>query len=100
MFQAEPRYVIETYHQGDMPLKYEGMRIESGSINISAFKRSEDNDGYILRAYESAGKSCNAKICLNLLDCELTAQFGKHEIKSFFISDVNHEIREVNLIEL
>ena len=48
--------IKETYHKGNMPLKFEGIRVSAENIIASVFKRSEDGNGYVIRCYETAGK--------------------------------------------
>jgi alpha-mannosidase len=78
--------VMENHHKGVLPLTYEGIAVDKENIVVSAFKRSEDGKGYVLRAYEVAGKQTDT-----LLDCKtkgkLQTRFAPYEVKTFFIGE-------------
>ncbi|WP_282942826.1 alpha-mannosidase [Paenibacillus sp. RC67] len=93
--------VIETYHEGALPQRYEGISITSDQVLVSAFKKAEAADGYILRCYETSGQAASAMIEIPMLGRTWTAAFGKCEIKTFFVPlDSKQEITETNLLEL
>lgn len=89
--------VMENHHQGVLPLTYEGIAVDKENIIVSAFKRSEDGKGYILRAYEVDGKQTVAT-----LDCKskgiIQTTFVPYEIKTFFI-DGENQAKEVLFTE-
>ena len=78
--------VMENHHKGVLPLTYEGIAVDKENIVVSAFKRSEDGKGYVLRAYEVAGKQTDT-----LLDCKskgkMRTSFAPYEVKTFFIGE-------------
>ncbi|MFE5320839.1 alpha-mannosidase [Paenibacillus sp. NPDC056579] len=93
--------VIETYHEGALPQRYEGIRVTSKRVIVSAFKKAEAGEGFILRCYETSGQEATTTIELPLLGRKWTASFGKCEIKTFFLPlDPEQEIVETNLLEL
>ena len=99
VMQTEPLCVVETYHKGSLPLCYEGVKI-GGNVIATAFKRAYDNDGYVLRLYEPAGKpSANVLINIPMLNVSFTENFGAFEFRSFHISDKDGIITEVDLLE-
>ncbi|HHV97375.1 MAG TPA: alpha-mannosidase [Clostridiaceae bacterium] len=93
--------IKETYHKGNMPLKFEGIRVSAENIIASVFKRSEDGNGYVIRCYETAGKLTEAEIEVQFLNRRWKASFGGCEIKTFYIpKNQNEEVIEVNLLEM
>jgi alpha-mannosidase len=84
--------VMENHHKGVLPLTYEGIAVDKENIVVSAFKRSEDGKGYVLRAYEVAGKQTDT-----LLDCKtkgkLQTSFAPYEVKTFFIGETGRGTR-------
>ena len=97
---TEPIQIAETYHRGELPSIYTGIKIDSDNIICTVFKRSEEDDGFVVRCYETVGRDTSATIDLPILNKKWSARFGKCEIKTFFISDnVGAEVVEVNLIE-
>ena len=93
-------HVLETYHEGVLPQTLEGIRLSAGNIIAAALKRAEDEDGYILRCYETEGRAVSTDIELPMLGRRWTAQFGGCEIKTFYLPDDEGDVREVNLIEM
>ena len=90
----------ETYHEGSMPQRWEGIRITSRHVAATAFKAAEDGDGWILRCYETAGRQTEASIQVPMLDREWNVVFGACEIKTFHLpSDSALPVKEVNFVE-
>jgi alpha-mannosidase len=85
--------LIETFHPGPLPQRASYAE-DAGSVVMTVLKQAEDGDGYVVRAYESAGRA--ARVMLRVLDREIQAAFGPHEIKTFHLRD---DVREVNLLE-
>jgi alpha-mannosidase len=93
--------VIETYHKGTMPLKFEAISISADNVIATVFKRAEDEDGYILRCYETEGMETTTQLELPLLNRNWKADFGKCEIKTFWIPDSKDLcVQEKNLLEV
>lgn len=92
--------VHETYHEGPLPQCFSGIRIDNPNIIADVFKKAEDEDGYILRCYESSGADCETEIEIPFLERKWLAAFGKCEIKTFFIPrDAKKTVAEMNLLE-
>ncbi|MBO7745437.1 alpha-mannosidase [Paenibacillus sp. MWE-103] len=96
-----PVAVWETYHEGPLPQKYEGLKISSEQVICTAFKQAEDGGGWIARGYETAGRPAKAELRVPMLNRSWTADFGKCEIKTFYVpSDAELPVREVQLTEM
>jgi alpha-mannosidase len=94
-------YIAETYHKGVLPQYFEGIKISGGSIVASVLKKSEDKNGFILRCYETNGKSSSVVIEIPMLNKKWESVFGEYEIKTFLVpNDDDKEVYEVNLIEM
>lgn len=85
-FNTPPTVIMENHHSGYLPLSYEGMRVEQTNIVVSAFKKAEDGNGYILRAYECDGTAVAAKLDFKGLGV-YTVNFAPYEIKTLRIVD-------------
>ncbi|MDR0601944.1 MAG: hypothetical protein LBG42_06135 [Treponema sp.] len=87
----EPLYVVESVHGGRLhggkfPLEKSCCQIRGDStVLITAIKRAEDGDGWILRAVESAGKTSEADIDCSWLGARGRFGFKPFEIKTFKI---------------
>ncbi|MBO9610743.1 MAG: hypothetical protein J7639_32625, partial [Paenibacillaceae bacterium] len=95
-----PISIWETYHEGPLPQSFEGIRISADHVMAAVLKRAEEEDGWIVRCCETAGRKAEARIELPLLGREWTTDFGICEVKTFFIpADSSLPIEEVNLVE-
>jgi alpha-mannosidase len=96
-----PIQIVETYHKGILPQKMGTVSISEDNIIATALKWAEDENGYILRCYETCGRATRAKIRSAFLNREWSAYFGRCEIKTFRIpADPQEEVVENNLLEL
>jgi alpha-mannosidase len=99
-FNVKPVGIAETYHHGVLPSIMEGIRISSNNIIAAVFKRAEEDDGFILRCYETSGRAEKATISISILNREWNAEFNKCEIKTYWIPDnPDDEVVERNLLE-
>ena len=96
-------HVIESAHNGELPPKRSFCRLkESGTkstVVIGTIKRSEDSDGWIIRAVEAAGKNSGAEIDFTWLGVSRNFSFAPYEIKTIKIADKDKAISETNLLE-
>lgn len=96
-----PVHIIETYHKGALPQQFESIRISADNIVATAFKRSEDGDGYVLRCYETVGRSAETEFEIPYLGRKWSARLGACEIKTFWIPETSAgDVKEVNLMEM
>jgi len=79
--------VIETYHEGKLGDKCEGIEISRQNVDLSAFKRAEDDKGWIVRLYETAGKDTQASVDVKLVGRKLALSFRGFEIKTIYLPD-------------
>jgi len=97
-------YVIESSHDGELPPKQTYCRIkEEGdkkpAVLVSTIKRTEDSDGWIIRAVEAAGKSTNAEMDFAWLGVSRNFSFAPYEIKTIKIADRGKAISETGILE-
>lgn len=94
-----PANIVENNHNGNLPTNYCGIKCSASSVIVSALKRSEDQNGIVLRAYETEGKHASATFEGDLLGVRVMAEFSPYEIKTIYIDDNTKEYREVLLTE-
>lgn len=92
------RHIIETFHHGTLGGVLEGIYVSSGNIIVTAIKDAEDEDGTILRAYESSGEDTDVVITSPLWNTKIDAHFGHNEFKTFKIAK-DGTVTEVDLLE-
>jgi alpha-mannosidase len=95
-----PVYVIESNHGGEFPAEQSFCAVREGSSAIiSTIKRSEDKDGWIVRAVEAGGKETRAEIDFTWLGVKGPFSFRPYEIKTIKIADRDRKITETGLLE-
>ena len=87
--------VPETFHKGDLPTSYCGLDISADNLNVTAVKKHEDSEGYILRLYETDGKDTHARI--RLFDTEFDCFVPHNAIRTYLIKD--GVAKEVDFLE-
>ena len=85
-FNTRPTVVLENHHSGVLPLQYSGIKVEADNVLVSAFKKSEDKQGYVVRAYECEGKAITTKMDCKNLGVHIV-DFAPYEIKTLLIKD-------------
>jgi alpha-mannosidase len=101
LFNTPPQYVVETYHEGPLPLQMQGIEVMPAHVLISAVKKQEDGQGYVVRCYEAAGQSADALVRMPLLGRDWRFAVAPHQIRTFCVpADPDSPVRETNLLEL
>ena len=77
--------VIETFHDGSLPLKSCGISVDADNVIVTAFKMAEDGNGYIVRAYECSGRETVADINVICANTRFMAEFKPFEINTYRI---------------
>ena len=91
---------METYHEGPLPARYEGLSVEPSNVSVGALKRAEDGGGWILRLNETVGAETDASVNAPMLGRELKLHLAPLEIQSIFIpDDAGAPVREVLFTE-
>jgi alpha-mannosidase len=91
-----PFALIETFHEGPLPQRASFGDDGGGAVVMTVVKRGEGGTGYVVRAYETAGRPSHA--VLTFRDRTVEADFGAHEIKTFLLAP-GATPREVSLLE-
>ena len=90
--------VIENNHNGTLPLSDSLLSVDCENVLVSAIKRAEDGDGWILRAYETDGK--NGKVCISVQGMpQLVWDYTPYSVETFRLPDGGAEWRRVMLTE-
>lgn len=90
-----PVVQLETFHEGDLPMKKGFISVDKENVLLSALKEGYDGDGTVLRLFEGAGEGCTAAI--RFMDTAFTADFGPYEVKTFLLKDGT--VTETDLLE-
>jgi alpha-mannosidase len=93
-----PFALLESFHDGPLPADASFADDGGGSVVATVLKGSEDGDGYVLRAFESAGRDTTATVTVFGRAVELALRPG--EIKTVHIpGDATQPVRETDLLE-
>lgn len=100
-FNQPPVVLKETFHPwGRLPQRAAFITVEPDNIVVSALKRAEDGEAWILRCYETHNVATPATIQLPYWDRTIQAVFWPGEIKTFLIpSDRVSLVLETDLLE-
>jgi alpha-mannosidase len=84
---TEEVHIMETYHEGALPLRYEGLSDGlPGNITVSALKPAYDGNGAVLRVCETHGKAASAAVRIPWLrPGEIGLDLKAYEVKSYRI---------------
>lgn len=99
LWNLAPTIIIENNHKGFLADRCEGLTSDADNVIISAFKRSEDGKGVILRAYETDGKETAVSIAGAFLPVALKAVFKPFSINTYFLADGASTWEEVLITE-
>ncbi len=72
-----------TSHPGTLPLQASFLAVRPDNLVVSAFKQAEGGQGWVVRAYESAGRAVEGRIDIPLLGRTVEAAWGAYEVKTF-----------------
>ena len=81
-----------SFHHGTLDERYEGISGDLDNITVSAIKKNEDSDSFVLRAFESEGETAQNKITLFDKTVDLT-------VTPYAISTVDENGNILNLVE-
>jgi len=95
-----PVALVTTLHPGPLPHSASFLSVDCENLVVSAIKKAEDNDDWIIRCYETAGVETTGTIALTGWDRTIQAHFGPCEIKTFRVpADKSLPVVETNLLE-
>jgi alpha-mannosidase len=64
-FNAPLLVRFEPSHDGELSSTFSALNIEPGNVMVESLKRAEDSDDYIVRMYETDGKTADALLILS-----------------------------------
>ena len=79
------RYVMESYHAGNLPAEYSGLFVDQNNAEMGAVKASEDGKGTIIRIVEKTGKHQMVRLNMPALQRNEQIPLIPFEIKTLLI---------------
>ena len=93
-----PVLIQETHHDGVLPQEYSAFSLDKKNISVSALKNSEDNDGLVLRLFETAGVPTTVTVDFKAINKNFTLSFTPQEVKTVKIAK-DGSVTEIRIIE-
>lgn len=100
LLNMAPELVLETHHQGSLEPVYQGADLEVENLALSVVKEAEDGEGFILRLYETGGRSAKGRLSLPLLGVEEELSLAPQEIKTLRVDPATGAVKETLITEL
>lgn len=92
--------VTETWHAGPLGSAASALEVWPDSVTVSAIKRAESGEGWILRLQELEGRAAATGIRIPPLERAWAGSLGSYEVLTLLIpDDESRPIREVDLVE-
>lgn len=94
------KWVVETYHEGALGAKSEGVFIEKGNIMMRCVKRAENGQGYVVRLFEAVGRETRTDVDFRFAGISGTLTFRPYEIKTLYLADgKDARMKEIDIPE-
>lgn len=99
-FNQRQQVLLESIHGGELPLSSSFCELEGDpSLIISTIKRSEADDGWVIRVFESSGQEARGILHLRWLGISKKIVQKPFALQTYFVSDTSKSILECNLLE-
>lgn len=95
----EKPYALTYFPSGEGELPKSLIIIEDPTIHLSAFKKAEKNDNYIIRLFEPTGKDKTFSITLPILEKTIELSMKPFEIRTLILDMKNKTITNSTLTE-
>ena len=99
LFNQPVTAVMENNHPGTLPHSFTGLRCDQENVVITAFKRSEDGKGTVVRAYETEGRQTTATLSGGAMPAPLTQVWKPWSIQTYYLPDGEKQWQEVLMTE-
>lgn len=99
VLNCKPISIYENNHKGFLSDEFKGICVDCENVQVSAVKRSEDDDGFVIRIYETDGKSAKVNISGEILPAPLTVEINPYQINTYRIKDGEKLWHEVLMTE-
>ncbi len=95
---AEPVVVMETGHDGHMPMSASFLSCDAPSVQVAVLKRAEVGEALVLRAHESWGRGTEARIELPRWAIGFDVAFEPWQLRTFRL-EPDGAVVETDLLE-
>lgn len=95
----EPPYAFAFSPSGSGDKKGSFLSVDNDAVIVSACKKADRKNGYVLRVYESAGKDNTAEISIPAVGVSSRICLSPFEIKTLYLDTVNRTLTETDLLD-
>lgn len=95
----ERPYALSFFPSGEGALSESFIVLEDDSIQLSAFKKEEEGEGYILRLYEPTGQGGSTAVSIPAFGIRMPISLNGFEIRTFRLLPVSGTLEEAPLCE-
>ncbi|BBH19161.1 alpha-mannosidase [Paenibacillus baekrokdamisoli] len=95
----EKPFVLSFFPSGAGALPENAISLSDSTILLTAFKRAELSDDFIIRLFEPTGEARVTTITIPALGIKQEIELGKFEIKTLKVNTTSKEITEASLME-
>lgn len=99
LIQNERPFALSFYPSGDGTAPKPGITLSDDIVQLAAFKKAEDADGYIIRLFEPTGERRTTTLAIPALDVEQEIELDPFEIKTLRLDPDQKTLRDTNLLE-
>jgi len=95
----ESPFALSYWTPGEGELPFPGPALSDGVVQLTAFKKAENNDDLILRLFNPTDGRRNATLSIEAKGTKTPVKLGAFELKTLRVNSRTGRIREVGLLE-
>lgn len=99
LIHNEKPFVLSFFPAGTGKVQSSFAQLSDDSIQMTAFKKEEKGENYIIRLFEPTGKPCATTLEIPYFSIKQEFHLEKFEIKTLCLDIEKRELMEVNLME-
>lgn len=101
---APVEVLVETYHKGELPMWKSYLQVRNNGVTVTALKKAECGDGYVIRMQELYGKTIRTELALTEQKVTFPLEFQPNEVKSIWVYEAEDsadwKMKETDFLEL
>jgi len=95
----EKPYALSFFPSGDGEQPDSFMTLEQGTIQLSAFKREQSGEGFVIRLFEPTGREQASTVCIPSLGIREAVVLGGFEIRTYRLDVHARTLQAIKLCE-
>jgi alpha-mannosidase len=99
LVKNEQPFALSFFPHGEGKALLPGLTLSDDVVQVTAFKQSEDGQGYIIRCYEPTGEPRATTVSIPALGLSEQVSLGGFEIKTFRVDAGTRRLFETDLME-